>query len=526
MLLLYNARIHTLHAAAPQASALLIDHGQIAAVGDRESLRESAAPGTEQVDLQGQTVLPGLTDAHLHLQYYALGLQKVDCETSSKAECLRRVTERVRLLQPGEWLQGHGWNQNPWGGWPTAADLNSAAPRNPSYLTAKSLHAAWASSAALRLAGIDRNTPDPRDGKILRDEAGNPTGILLEGAMESVSRAIPAPSATLIEAAIEGALPSLWRAGLTCVHDYDRRPAFLALQALRARDRLKLRVLKNIPVDDLDHAIGLGLTRGFGDEWLWIGGVKAFMDGALGPRTAAMFEPYDGEPANRGMLSMDGEQLLEHGRRAASLGLPMTVHAIGDRANHEALNAFAQLRRLERTDGLPHLRHRIEHVQLLHPEDASRLAALDVIASMQPLHATSDMKMADRYWGRRANLAYAWRTQLNAQARLAFGSDAPVESPNPFLGLHAAVTRQREDGSPSPEGWYPEQRLTLSEALHAYTTGAAYAAHAENRLGRLAPGFAADLIVLKRDPFTCHPSEIVALRPSATMIAGEWVWQA
>ena len=161
MLLLYNARIHTLHAAAPQASALLIDHGQIAAVGDRESLRESAAPGTEQVDLQGQTVLPGLTDAHLHLQYYALGLQKVDCETSSKAECLRRVTERVRLLQPGEWLQGHGWNQNPWGGWPTAADLNSAAPRNPSYLTAKSLHAGWASSAALRLAGA-AGAPLPR----------------------------------------------------------------------------------------------------------------------------------------------------------------------------------------------------------------------------------------------------------------------------------------------------------------------------------------------------------------------------
>jgi predicted amidohydrolase YtcJ len=202
----------------------------------------------------------------------------------------------------------------------------------------------------------------------------------------------------------------------------------------------------------------------------------------------------------------------------------MTVHAIGDRANHEVLDAYEQLRAYERKKGLPHLRHRIEHVQVIHADDAPRLAQLDVIASMQPIHATSDMLMADRYWGERAALSYAWRTQLEHGARLVFGSDAPVESPNPFWGLHAAVTRRRPDASPSPAGWYPEQKLTLPEALNAYTTGAAYAANAEHRLGKLVPGYLADLIVLDQDIFACALDELLSLEPSATMIAGEWVY--
>jgi predicted amidohydrolase YtcJ len=203
----------------------------------------------------------------------------------------------------------------------------------------------------------------------------------------------------------------------------------------------------------------------------------------------------------------------------------MTVHAIGDRANHEVLDAFEQLRTYEKEKGLPHLRHRIEHVQVLHPDDAARLGQLNVVASMQPIHATSDMLMADRFWGDRSALAYAWRTQLDHGAMLAFGSDAPVESPNPFLGLHAAVTRRRTDGSPSVEGWYPEQKLTLPEALSGYTTGAAYAANAEGRLGRLAPGYLADLIVLEEDIFDCDPAHLWEVQPAATMIGGEWLWQ-
>jgi hypothetical protein len=285
-------------------------------------------------------------------------------------------------------------------------------------------------------------------------------------------------------------------------------------------------VLKNIPVELLDQAFDLGLRSGFGDDWLRIGNVKVFMDGALGPHTAAMFQPYIGEENNRGILNMDGEELFEHGRKAAQVGLGMTVHAIGDRANHEVLNAYEQLRKYETENRLPHLRHRIEHVQIVHPDDAPRLGKLNVVASMQPIHATSDMLMADAFWGGRAKLSYAWRTQLDFGARLAFGSDAPVESPNPFWGLHAAVTRRRADGSPSTEGWYPEQILTMAEALESYTLGPAYAANMENRLGRLAPNHLADLIVLEEDPFTCDPDELLTLQSSATMVGGEWVYQS
>src|SRR5678816_3474578 len=252
--------------------------------------------------------------------------------------------------------------------------------------------------------------------------------------------------------------------GLTGVHDFDRRESFMALQQLHAQGKLKLRVLKNLPVELLDQAYELGLRSGFGDDLLRIGNIKAFMDGALGPHTAAMFQPYIGEEDNRGILNMDGEELFEYGRKAAQVGLAMTVHAIGDRANHEVLNAYEQLRNYEKENNLPARRHRIEHVQVIHPDDAPRLARLNVVASMQPIHATSDMLMADAYWGERSRLAYAMTTQLDQGARLALGSDAPVESPNPFLGLRAAVTRRRPDGSPSADGWYPAQKLTMAQA--------------------------------------------------------------
>lgn len=524
MKILYNARVYTLDAQRPLASSLVIDGERILRTGGDELLREFDR--AEKQDMRGRVILPGLTDAHLHLKHYALGLQKIDCETESLEECLRRVAERVKKTKPGGWVLGHGWNQNVWGGWPSISEFDRVAPDHPVYLTAKSLHAAWANSAALKLAGISASSADPPNGQIQHDASGKPTGIVLESAMELVSRAIPEPGMDEIAAAIEKAQPILWKMGLTGVHDFDRRDCFMALQALHLQNKLKLRVTKNIPVDLLDHAYELGLRTGFGDDWLRIGSVKVFMDGALGPHTAAMFQPYIGEPDNKGILNMDGEGLFELGRRAAEVGLGMTVHAIGDRANHEVLDAYEQLRAYEKEKGLPALRHRIEHVQVLHRDDAPRLAKLNVIASMQPIHATSDMLMADKYWGERALLAYAWRTQLEAGARLAFGSDAPVESPNPFWGIHAAVTRRRADGSPGPEGWRPGQRLTVQEAIEGFTLGAAYAAYAEKRLGKLAEGYLADLIVLEKDPFTCNPVELKDLQSSATMIAGEWVWQA
>ena len=523
MKVLHHAQIYTLDKSKPVASAIAIDHGEIVAVGGDELLSEFDHADTQNIE--GRVILPGLTDAHLHLQHYALSLEKIDCETNTLEECLQRVAERAQKAKPGEWILGHGWNQNVWDGWPSSTDLDQIAPDHPAYLTAKSLHAAWANGSALKLANINASTPDPKDGQIQRDTKGEPTGILFENAMQLIGDIVPAPDTEGLARSIQKAQSILWKMGLTGVHDFDRRDCFMALQQLHADGKLKLRVTKNIPVELLNQAYELGLRTGFGDDWLRIGSVKVFMDGALGPRTAAMFQPYLNESENRGILNMDGEELFELGRHAADVGLGMTVHAIGDRANHEVLNAYQQLRAYEKKKGLPALRHRIEHVQVLHPDDATRLAKLNVVASMQPIHATSDMLMSDKYWGQRSALAYAWRTQLDAGAHLAFGSDAPVESPNPFWGIHAAVTRRRADGSPNPDGWHPEQRLTMQEAIEGYTTGAAYAGYAEKRAGKLAEGYLADLIVLEQDPFICDPEEVKDLQLSATMIGGDWVWR-
>lgn len=525
MKLLYNAYIYTQDPSHPAESAIVIDRERIVAVGEANNLLPQY-PNAEKQNMDGRVILPGLTDAHLHLKHYALSLQKIDCETDTKEECLRRVEEYARKAKAGEWILGHGWNQNVWGVWPSASELDAIAPNNPVYLTAKSLHASWANTAALRLAKINDHTANPQNGQIQRDERGNATGILLETAMELVGEMIPEPGIDEIADAMEKAQSILWKMGLTGVHDFDRRDSFMALQKLHAHGQLKLRVLKNIPVELLDQAYALGLGAGFGDDWLRIGSVKVFMDGALGPHTAAMFQPYISEDDNRGILNMDGEELFEHGRKAAQVGLALAVHAIGDRANHEVLNAYEQLRNYEHASHLPALRHRIEHVQVIHPDDAARLGKLNVIASMQPIHATSDMLMADAFWGERSRLAYALKTQLNHGARLALGSDAPVESPNPFLGLYAAVARRRADGSPSPEGWYPEQKLTMAEAWEGFTLGPAYAAYMENRLGRLAPGYLADLIVVdaSQDPFTCDPEDLLTMQSSATMVGGEWVY--
>jgi predicted amidohydrolase YtcJ len=314
--------------------------------------------------------------------------------------------------------------------------------------------------------------------------------------------------------------------GITGVHDFDGRACFMALQILQARGQLRLRVLKSIPYELISQAVDLGLRSGFGDDFLRIGSVKLFADGALGTHTAAMFASYVDEPQNRGILLLNADNIFDYGRQAAAGGLSLAVHAIGDRAVHEVLDGFARLRNYEREYALPALRHRMEHVQTILPEDAGRLAGLDLIASMQPVHAPSDMLMADRLLGERAAFSYSWRTQLEHGARLAFGSDAPVESANPFHGIHAAVTRCRVDGSPAPDGWFPQQRLPVGTALAGFTSGPAYAAGMEDRLGQVSAGFLADLIVLETDPFTCAPADLYAIRPVATMVAGDWVWQS
>ncbi|MEX2161276.1 MAG: amidohydrolase [Anaerolineales bacterium] len=530
MLILHNARIHTLDPQRPNATALAIglasEHSsRVVAVGDLPELK-GEFPNATLEDMQGRVILPGLTDAHVHFRHYAHGLQSVDCDTPTRAECIDRVRARAGQAKAGTWILGHGWRQHAWPeGFGDAAMLDAAAPRNPIYLTAASLHAAWANTAALQAAGIHVQTQDPPNGQIQRDARGNPTGILFEAAMHLVSETVPQPTAEEDVETMQVAQARLWSYGLTGLHDFDRVRSFRALQTLRERGQLKLRVLKNLPVESLAHVIEVGLRSGFGDDLLRVGSIKVFADGALGPRTAAMFEPYAGEPENRGMLFVDSEQLLEWGQQAAKGGLAMTVHAIGDRANHEVLNAFEHLRTYERQHQLPARRHRIEHVQVLHPDDLPRLGQLKLVASMQPLHATADMAAAEEYWGQRVKDSYGWKTQLQAGAVLAFGSDAPVESPNPFLGLHAAITRRRADGTPGADGWLPKQRLALEEALAAFTFGPAYLARMETRLGRLAPGYLADLIVLEQDPFAMDGHDIRHVRPVATMVGGDWVWR-
>jgi len=542
--LLVNGQVYTMDAGCPRASALAIVGEHILAVGNDPStgsghrLRDLLIPGRKAFDLGGRCVLPGLTDSHIHFTWYALSLRALDLSKAATLdEMLALVAERARETGPGEWILGMRWDQEQWPErrFPTAADLDTVAPVHPVVLRAKSGHALVTNSVVLDLARITAETPDPPGGRIGRDASGRPDGMLFEdSAMELVTGLIPPPEPEETDDALREAFPSAWRVGLTTIHDMDGPPAFAAYQRLHVRGELGLRVVKYLPADALDCALEVGLRARLGDDWLRVGGIKVFADGALGPRTAAMLAPYAGEPGNVGVLTTDGDALRELARRAVAGGLPLAVHAIGDRANRMVLDVLQDVgggsRDVPRGRDEPGgrdkpspYRHRIEHVQLLHPDDVGRLAVLGVVASMQPIHATQDSEMADRYWGERCAAAYAWRSLLEAGTMLAFGSDCPVEDLNPFLGIHAAVTRRRTDGFPGPEGWYPEQRLTVEEAVRAYTLGAACAAGLEDRLGSLAPGKLADLVVLDRDVFTCDPMAIAETRVVATMIGGRFL---
>jgi predicted amidohydrolase YtcJ len=542
-MILLNGRIHTLNPQQPTATAVAVRDGKILAVGSDDAIKPLLASGGQRVDLNGRCLTPGLVDAHVHFQFFALSLQRVDLRgTTTLDEALQRIAAKLPTAprsQPADtWLQGRGWRVNDWGQshFPTAAHLDSIASDLPICLRDHSGHAAWVNSRALRLANIDTQTADPPGGQIQRDENGQPTGILFEDAIDLVTRHIPETTTNQVVAAMRQAQEYCWRVGLTGLHDFDGRSCFIALQNLHQNGELGLRVVKNIPVYRLEHAIGVGLRSGFGDEWLRIGGVKIFADGALGPRTAAMIAPYEGEPNNYGIVVTDKEEMLEKASAASAHGLSVTVHAIGDRANHDVLDVFEAVRKQEiREQGLETkgnqslisnlqspLRHRLEHVQIIHPADQHRLAQLGVIASMQPIHATSDMETAVHHWGSRTKDSYAWRTMLNSGATLVFGSDAPIEKIDPLLGIHAAVSRRRADGSPGPEGWHPEQRLTMAETIHAFTTAAAITSGQEAQQGRIAPGMLADFTLFSRDVFTLPADELLDVEISGTVVGGSF----
>jgi len=523
--ILVNGNIITLDERRPRASALAISYGRLVALGDDADILRLAGADAAVLNLDGKTILPGLVDSHLHWEGQARALHSVDVfELPSKTQALERVREQAARTAPGEWITGQGWAQDLWGNraFPSKADLDAVAPRNPVYLSAKSGHAAWVNSAALAAAGITGRTPDPEGGQIARDSAGAATGILLETAMELVKDCVPRLSGEQLADMMLDAQALAHRSGLTMIHDFDDPSCLVALQIVRERGQLGLRVVKQVNQAWLDAALESGIRRNFGDDWLRIGALKLFADGALGPKTALMFEPYEGEPDNFGMPLVDKEEMIEYVSRASACGLPSSIHAIGDKAVHDVLDVFERVRQEEAARGEPvsSRRHRIEHLQIIHPLDAGRLAELDVIASMQPIHATSDMATAERYWGARNEYAYNPRLQLDQGARIAFGSDAPVEPFDPLLGIHAAITRER-NGKPAG-GWYPQAKLSLHETLLAFTQGPAYAAEMEDRLGMLREGYLADMIVLDRDIYQVEPDEIPELTVLGTMVDGDW----
>lgn len=519
-LLLHDACVYPDARTSQQLSAIAIQGSRVIGLGTKQELDHLIGPDTQVESIGGRVILPGLVDAHIHLAGYANALAQVDCQTKTLEHCLSKIDQLATRLEPGQWIQGHGWDQNIWGEWPTAAKLDRVAPHNPVYLTARSLHAASANSAALQQAHLTSKSPDPSDGYLQRTDSGALTGILFEGAMRLVSDQIPAPSISELSTRLIRAQENLWRFGLVGVHDFDGASCFAALQILNEQKRLGLRVLKSVRSEYLESAIRLGLRPAFGDEWLRIGNVKLFSDGALGPRTAAMVEPYDDDPNNLGVQLLEEEEITAIGYQAARAGFSLAVHAIGDKANQDTLNSLARLHAASMAESA-RLPYRMEHLQLMRSPDIARPAQLAVIASMQPVHAISDMEMAKRAWGSRCERSYAWKSILDSGATLAFGSDAPVEEPNPFWGIHAAVTRSKRE-SPTAQAFTPEQRISLGQALTAYTVGPHQAAGNVFGGGTLAVGEKADLIVVKENPFEIRPADLVGLRPEAVCVNGEW----
>ena len=522
---LLNGDIHTMDKRLPRAQAIAIAGNRVLAVGSDSEIQALLAPGVKAVDLAGRTVVPGLTDAHLHFMSYGISLKQVDlAEVPTLEEALQRVAAGVADTPAGNWVHGRGWDHSLWegGAFPTRADLDRVAPDNPVYLRRKCGHVGWANSRALELAGITADTPNPFGGAIDRDlDSGEPTGIIKELAMDLVSDLFEEPTLEEGMEAIKTAMSNAHRLGITGVHTMEGAVALSAFEQLEANGELALRVLIQIPEENLDAAIQTGLRSGFGNARLRIGGVKMFADGALGARTAYMIAPFEGSEDDCGISVATADHLKEVVGKAAQAGIASFVHAIGDRANREVLNAIEASRKAGHGR---HLRHRIEHTQLLHPDDVPRLAELGVIASMQPIHATQDMLLADANWGERSSGAYAFRSLLDSGAVLAFGSDSPVEDLNVMKGIHAAVTRRRADGSPGPEGWYPEQRLSVDEAVYAFTAGAAYASGEEAIKGTLSAGNLADLVVLSQDIFTIDLMAILDTKVVATMFDGRFVY--
>ena len=530
-LIVVNAKVWTGNPLQPEATAFVVKDGRFVFVGNDADAGKWRGPQTQVIDGGGDRIIPGMIDSHLHLIGGGFQLSRINLrDVTGPSAFVEAVDQRVRRLRPGEWLLGGRWSTDSWVGpvMPSKEWIDPVTPENPVLLDRMDGHGALANSVALRIAGIDaKGPPDPPGGRIERDsETGEPTGILKESAINLVSRHVPPPTAEQEIEALWAAMNRLNGYGITTVHTMSAWNELATLDAARAAGRLHLRIRQYVSEDDwmqyLDRA-----RQHKNDDWVRVCGFKQFMDGSLGSRTAYMAAPFADNPADkpdwRGLLGevMATEGSLQRMCNAAdSAGLSPAIHAIGDQANHMVLDIYEQT---QRTNGpSAGRRMRVEHAQHLLPGDIPRFASLGVVASMQPLHKADDARYAEKAIGpERCQTSYAFRSLLDSGAHVAFGSDWPVVSPSPFLGMHSAVTGKTLDG----KTFMPEQSITVEEALRAYTSGGAYASGDEDRLGQIKPGFLADFVTLATDVLSVAPDEFRRITAKETYLNGRRVWQ-
>ena len=528
-LVLTNGKIWTGSQAQPQAEAVACLNGRIVAVGSSAEVLRSAGPRTEIIDLGGKLVVPGFNDAHVHFYDGGSNLSGVQLrDAKSEAEFRERIRRFAAQLPKGRWILGGDWDHENWtpARLPTRQLIDEAAGDHPVFVSRLDGHMALANTLALKLAGITRDTPDPPGGTIVRDSNGEPAGVLKDAAKAAVERIIPAPSEEEIDDAIRAAMRYAAENGVTSVQDVSAAPPYLRVyQKLLQRGELTVRISGHQPLADWKRLADVGILANFGGPMLHIGALKGFADGSLGSTTALFFEPYLDAPSTSGLANdemIPESKMLRHIVDADRAGLQVAVHAIGDKANHLVLNFFEQA---ITANGPRDRRFRIEHAQHLRADDIPRFAKLGVIASMQPYHAIDDGRWAEKRIGpERARRTYAFRSLLDSGAILAFGSDWDVAPMIPLSGIYGAVTRRTLDGK-HPGGWVPEQKITVSEALRAYTWGSAYASFEEKIKGAIEPGKLADMVVLSRDILTIDPAEIADVKVLMTVFDGKVIYR-
>ncbi len=528
-LILTHGKIWTGNTAQPTAEAVACAAHRIVAAGSADEIAKWAGPRTRTVELGGRLVLPGFNDAHVHFFSGGSNLASVQLrDAKSEAEFRERIRAFAQKLPAGRWILGGDWDHESWSParLPTHQLIDGAAGDHPVWVNRLDGHMALANAIALQRAGITRNTPDPPGGTIVRDASGEPTGVLKDAAMAAVERVIPDPTDAELEEAIHAAMRYAAENGVTSVQDMSGSPDVLrAYQRLLARGELTVRISAHQPLATWKRQAEIGVLAGFGGAFLHIGALKGFADGSLGSTTALFFEPYLDAPNTSGLANdemIPESKMAQHIREADRAGLQIAVHAIGDKANHLILNMFEEA---ENANGPRDRRFRIEHAQHLRPDDIPRFARLHVIASMQPYHAIDDGRWAEHRIGpERARTTYAFRSLLDSGAVLAFGSDWPVAPMAAIMGIYGAVTRRTLDGK-HPGGWVPEQKITVAEAVRAYTWGSAYASFEENLKGTIEPGKLADLVVLSRDIFRIDPVEIEKVRVEMTVFDGRVVFE-